>query len=165
MRIFPFRREKTAALIGIVADAVLYAACIGVAIGSLVRCARLERINDAYCRYNSGAQLILTSMIDVVTDFYILILPVPRLLKLQVNRKQKIGSCMTFASGLGLVVLCFTCSNGIADSVGKAPAQRVSPGWVQGRNAQFSYGPDSEMQQWERLKGDRGQGSIMDRER
>jgi hypothetical protein len=39
-------------------------------------------------------------VINIVTDFYTLILPIPRVLKLQLNLKRKLGLLGVFAGGL-----------------------------------------------------------------
>ncbi|KAL2848055.1 hypothetical protein BJY01DRAFT_246516 [Aspergillus pseudoustus] len=128
-RIFPFCRERIAAWICIVADVVLYTACIGVAIGSLVECAELDRINDSYCRYNSGGQLVFSSMVNVVTDLYLLILPIPRLLNLQVNRGKKIGLLVTFPVDFASLARLVNVS---------IYYQSSDVLWVSGHNAQFT---------------------------
>ena len=47
--------------------------------------------------------ITIQSVINVVTDFYVLLLPIPRLVKLQVSRRRQIGLLLTFLSGLGFV--------------------------------------------------------------
>ncbi|KAI9367180.1 NAD(P)-binding protein [Aspergillus egyptiacus] len=132
-RAFPLRREIIAAWIGIVADAVLYAFCVSIAIGSLVKCAELENISDPYCRFNSGPMVIIVSVINVVTDFYVLFLPIPRLINLQVNRRRKIGLLLTFASGLG------ACAASLARLINfSIHYHSTDVFWIQGRNAEFS---------------------------
>lgn len=87
-RIFPLRGEILAVWVGIVADTVLYAFCIGIAISSIVKCADPSQLRDPYCRFNSGTMIAIQSVINVVTDFYMLLLPTPRLVKLQVSRRR-----------------------------------------------------------------------------
>lgn len=104
-RIFSLRREIIAAWVGIVAHAVLYTFCICIAIASLVKCAKLSQLETPYCKFTSGKMITIQSVINVVTDFYVLILPIPRLLKLQVSRRRRIGLLLTFMSGLAYVSL------------------------------------------------------------
>ncbi|KAL4923647.1 NAD(P)-binding protein [Aspergillus undulatus] len=132
-RIFPLRREVIASWIGIVADAVMYAFCISIAIGSIVKCAELGDGNDSYCRFNSGPMVIIVSVVNVTTDFYVLILPIPRLAKLQVSQRRKIGLLLVFASGLG------ACAASLARLVNfSIHYHSTDTFWIQGRNAEFS---------------------------
>ncbi|KAL4919577.1 hypothetical protein BDW62DRAFT_209552 [Aspergillus aurantiobrunneus] len=132
-RAFPLRREITAVWIGIVACAILYVFCIGIAIGSLVHCAELSQLNAPYCRFNSGTMITVQSVINVVTDFYVLLLPVARLVKLQVSRRTKIGLVVTFASGLG------ACAASLARLINfQVNSNSADVFWTTGRNAQFT---------------------------
>ncbi|KAL4965437.1 uncharacterized protein BDV14DRAFT_172676 [Aspergillus stella-maris] len=132
-RIFPLRREVIASWIGIVADAVMYAFCIGIAIGSIVKCAGLQSGADSYCRFNAGPMVIIVSVVNVTTDIYVLILPIPRLLHLQVDRWRKIGLLMVFASGLG------ACAASLARLINfSINYHSTDTFWIQGRNAEFS---------------------------
>ncbi|KAL3431899.1 hypothetical protein BDV09DRAFT_198257 [Aspergillus tetrazonus] len=132
-RIFPLRREIVASWIGIIADAIMYTFCISMAIGSVVKCAGLEDTDDAYCRFIAGPMVIIVSVINVVTDVYVLILPVPRLLKLQVTTRRKVGLLLVFASGLG------ACAAGLARLINASiHYHNTDTFWVQGRNAEFS---------------------------
>ncbi|KAL4949950.1 hypothetical protein BDW69DRAFT_173196 [Aspergillus filifer] len=54
-RIFLLYWEVIASWIGIVADAVMYAFCIGIAIGSIVKCAGLQSGADSYCEESCQA--------------------------------------------------------------------------------------------------------------
>ncbi|PYI31586.1 hypothetical protein BP00DRAFT_456907 [Aspergillus indologenus CBS 114.80] len=131
-RVFPLHREIVAAWIGIVADAVLYTFCVAVAIGSLVQCAELSQLEAPYCRFTSGTMITIQSVINVVTDFYVLLLPIPRLLKLQVSRRRRIGLLVTFMSGLG------ACAASLARLVNFQLNDSSDVFWTTGRNAQFT---------------------------
>ncbi|PYH41074.1 NAD(P)-binding protein [Aspergillus saccharolyticus JOP 1030-1] len=131
-RIFPLRREIVAVWIGIVADAVLYTLCIAVAIGSLVKCAKLSQLDAPYCKFTSDTMITIQSVINVVTDFYVLLLPIPRLVKLQVSRRRRIGLFVTFMSGLG------ACATSLARLINFQINDNSDVFWVTGRNAQFT---------------------------
>ncbi|RAK75465.1 NAD(P)-binding protein [Aspergillus fijiensis CBS 313.89] len=131
-RVFPLHREIVAVWIGIVADAVLYTFCIAVAIGSLVQCAELSQLEAPYCKFTSGTMITIQSVINVVTDFYVLLLPIPRLLKLQVSRRRRIGLLVTFMSGLG------ACAASLARLVNFQLNDSSDVFWTTGRNAQFT---------------------------
>ncbi|KAE8414778.1 hypothetical protein BDV36DRAFT_236484 [Aspergillus pseudocaelatus] len=131
-RIFPLRREIIAVWVGIVADAVLYAFCIAIAIGSMVKCAELSQLRDPYCKFNSGTMITIQSVINVITDFYVLLLPIPRLVKLQVSRRRQIGLLLTFLSGLG------ACATSLARLINFQLNDSADVFWTTGRNAQFT---------------------------
>lgn len=42
----------------------------------------------------------MTLVVNIVTDIYVLILPIPRVLNLQLNIKRKLGLLLVFAGGL-----------------------------------------------------------------
>lgn len=47
--------------------------------------------------------ITIQSVINVFTDFYVLLIPIPRLLRLQVSQRRRVGLLLTFLSGLALV--------------------------------------------------------------
>ncbi|RAH78826.1 hypothetical protein BO86DRAFT_319937, partial [Aspergillus japonicus CBS 114.51] len=110
----------------------LYTFCVAVAIGSLVQCAELSQLEAPYCRFTSGTMITIQSVINVVTDFYVLLLPIPRLLKLQVSRRRRIGLLVTFMSGLG------ACAASLARLVNFQLNDSSDVFWTTGRNAQFT---------------------------
>lgn len=63
--------------------------CVGIAAGSLQFCDDID-----------GPVQLVQSAFNVITDFWILILPMPLLLKLQLPRPRKIGLVAVFAAGL-----------------------------------------------------------------
>ncbi|RAL14383.1 uncharacterized protein BO97DRAFT_341107 [Aspergillus homomorphus CBS 101889] len=113
--------------------AVLYTSCIAIAIGSLVKCAGLSQLEISYCKFVSGTMITIQSVINVVTDFYVLLLPIPRLVNLQVSRRRRIGLLVTFMSGLGacaaslarLVNLQLTENSDVFWTTGAMPSSRT----------------------------------------
>lgn len=92
---------RIAVWVGVVLDAVLYTAMASLSIGGMVICTGLAQADNSFCKFNESGMVMFTSVVNVVTDFYILILPLPRILTLQVNKRRKIGLILVFASGLG----------------------------------------------------------------
>lgn len=84
---------------GILTCALTYAACLGISIATLVQCATPRALSYSICM---KAQIItvVTSVINVSTDVYILVLPIGPILKLILRPRQKIGLLAVFFSGL-----------------------------------------------------------------
>jgi len=128
-----YRTMQIAIWVGIFIDVVLYTAFGGLAIGSMIKCTGLAQVNDPFCVYNEGINVLLTSMVNVITDFYVLLLPIPRLIQLQLNYHRKIGLFLVFASGLG------ACATSLARLINFSINIRSHDVlWVQGINAQFT---------------------------
>lgn len=54
-----------------------------------------------FCDFVHTGSVVWQAATNVVTDFYLVILPIPQVLKLKLSKKKKVGLCLTFASGLG----------------------------------------------------------------
>lgn len=89
-----------AAWLGIVFDVVFYTAFTGLGIGSLVKCADLSDIGTSYCKFSSDGMVMFTSIINVVTDFYLLLLPAYPVLQLKLDVRKWIGVACVFGSGM-----------------------------------------------------------------
>lgn len=85
---------------GIILQVIGYSAFTGCAIGLEVICtdAAIAETN-AFC-VNSYKVTYTQSLFSVVTDFYVLLLPVGVVLKLQLSPRRKIGVIMVFMTGL-----------------------------------------------------------------
>jgi sterol-4alpha-carboxylate 3-dehydrogenase (decarboxylating) len=92
---------QIAVWVGIFVNVVFYTAFAGLSIGNMIKCTGLAQVNDPYCLFNEGINVLLNSMVNVITDFYVLLLPIPRLIKLQLKQNQMLGLLLVFASGLG----------------------------------------------------------------
>jgi sterol-4alpha-carboxylate 3-dehydrogenase (decarboxylating) len=100
-RIFDIEQGlKIAIWIGIVFIAVFYSAYAFLSIGSMALCIGLAQLDNSYCVFMEGIMVAITSFVNVFTDFYILILPIPRILRLRLQARRKIGLLFVFASGL-----------------------------------------------------------------
>lgn len=93
---------------GMVILALFYTAMIGVAISSIVECNGIAASTLQFCKNYSGPVVMLNAVFNVVSDFWILILPYPQLLKLQLRFRQKIGLTIVFAAGLAYVIFPLT---------------------------------------------------------
>ena len=77
-----------------------YTAMIGIAIGSLMECDGLKALTVQFCKNYGGPVVMLNSAFNVVSDFFILILPYPLLMKLHLTLGRKIGLLAVFSAGL-----------------------------------------------------------------
>ncbi|KAF4621901.1 hypothetical protein G7Y89_g14444 [Cudoniella acicularis] len=101
IRIFGVHQTmRIVAYTGIAVMGAFYTAMIGVAIGSLVKCNGLNALTVQFCRNYSGPVVMLNSVFNVVTDFFVLLLPFPFALKLQLTFARKIGLLAVFSGGL-----------------------------------------------------------------
>jgi sterol-4alpha-carboxylate 3-dehydrogenase (decarboxylating) len=89
-----------AVYLGIAFIAIYTTAIIGVAIGSIVKCNGLAQISSRFCRNYAKPVVVMNSVINVVTDFYVLVLPIPCIMKLQLSLKRRIGLLLAFGSGI-----------------------------------------------------------------
>jgi hypothetical protein len=101
LRVFSVSKTlKIVVYIGIVVMSLFYTAMIGIAIGSLVKCNGINALTVQFCRNYSGPIIMLNAVFNVITDFYVLLLPIPLILKLHLNLKRKIGVLAVFSGGL-----------------------------------------------------------------
>lgn len=84
--------------IGILVMALFYTAIAGVATTTVVRCVGLQ--SPQFCKTSVGPVQLLNSVFNVVTDFWILVLPMPYIMKLQLPNSRKIGLVAVFGAGL-----------------------------------------------------------------
>lgn len=97
--------------------------------------------------------VVLSAVVNVITDIYVLVLPIPRVLQLQVRGEKRLGLVLVFATGVTYVV-----KDGVSMAQKRADAMTRTCGasltrmivfcvhysdpsvlWVQARNAQFTY--------------------------
>ncbi|KAL2814425.1 hypothetical protein BJX63DRAFT_420777 [Aspergillus granulosus] len=99
-RLFPVHRERIAVCAGIVLNVICYTTFIILSTTNIAICTNFSSEITPFCLFQHQDVPIWMSGVNVFTDFYILVLPIPCLLKLQISLKRKIGLCFTFASGL-----------------------------------------------------------------
>lgn len=80
--------------------ALFYTAMVGVAISAVIRCVGLASQSLQFCKTTSRPVQLLNSVFNVVTDFWILLLPMPHVMKLQLPNSRKIGLVAVFGAGL-----------------------------------------------------------------
>ncbi|KAL6719194.1 hypothetical protein ACLMJK_003431 [Lecanora helva] len=88
LRIFSVDRAfRIIIFAGIIFLSLYYVAMIGVAIGSIKECNGPSQVSKQFCQ-NYGAQVVvLNATVNVVTDIFVLLLPVSRVLKLQLGAR------------------------------------------------------------------------------
>lgn len=100
IRIFSVQRTfRYFVYAGMISCAISYTAYLGVSIATVVQCAGVSFAKLGLC-VHAKVITIVTSVINVVTDLYILALPIGPILKLKLRRRQKIGLLAVFLSGL-----------------------------------------------------------------
>lgn len=98
LRLFSVSRQlRTGIHVGIAIMALFYTAMIAVAIVSVVECVGMATMTLQFCGIVSGPVQILNSTFNVVTDFWILVLPMPMISKLQMPKSRKLGLTVVFA--------------------------------------------------------------------
>lgn len=101
LRIFNFNRTlQIIVYAGIALLAAFYLAMIGLAITSLLTCNGFKARTNPFCEAYAGPIQLMSGVFNVVTDFWILLLPFPLLAKLKLRLRQKLGVATVFAAGL-----------------------------------------------------------------
>lgn len=59
---------------------------------------------EAKC-FNNNAQIIAMAGINILLDLLVFFLPVPKLVKLEISTRKKIGVCLTFMTGLFVTIV------------------------------------------------------------
>lgn len=73
----------------------------GVAIARSLKCDGFQALTTTICHNdNVNKTVTVFSVCNTVTDFYTLIIPVNRILKLHIDRNKKIGLLLIFLAGL-----------------------------------------------------------------
>ncbi len=80
---------------------IIVACNIWVFINNFIQCIPLEALwNDAVHGSCLGLSVTIgNSVLHIITDFFIFLLPIPTLIKLKINKKQKIGLVVVFSLG------------------------------------------------------------------
>lgn len=82
---------------------LFYTAMIGTGIAAMTKCAGLAAASIDVCDKISNDIQLLNSAFNVVTDCWILLLPMPFISRLQMPLKRKMGVAAVFAVGLACV--------------------------------------------------------------
>ncbi|KAL4955941.1 hypothetical protein BDW69DRAFT_182117 [Aspergillus filifer] len=100
-RLFPYSRLRFFIWGGIIVVGALYGMFIIMSFVSPAVCVSFHAGVTPFCSFVHTVVNLWQSSVNVVTDFYLVILPIPRVLRLQVSTRRKVGLVITFASGLG----------------------------------------------------------------
>lgn len=105
LRLFKIDRPLRVGIhVGLILMALFHTAIIGVGIGTVIKCVGVSASTSTFCNAASGSTQLAQSAFNVVTDFLILILPMPLVMKLQLPRTRKIG--LFFVFGAGVLYVC-----------------------------------------------------------
>lgn len=101
LRLFKIDRPlRVNIYVGLVVMIFFHTAMIGVGIGTVIKCVGLSANTSKFCNDASGSIQLCQSAFNIVSDFWILLLPMPLLQKLQLPRSRKIGLYFVFGAGL-----------------------------------------------------------------
>lgn len=101
LRLFEINRPLRISIhVGLVLMALFHAAIVGVGIATVIKCVGLAGSTLQFCKDASGSVQLTQSAFNVVTDLWILILPMPLVRKLQLPRSRKIGLFFVFGAGV-----------------------------------------------------------------
>ena len=84
---------------GISFQALFYTAIVSNQIADLIECASASALTNTFCK-NQYAVVLLQGIINVITDFYVLALPISSVMKLQLPFQRKLGLLAVFMTGL-----------------------------------------------------------------
>jgi hypothetical protein len=90
--------------VGMAILTLFYVAMACIAIASMKICNGLDADSITFCRHYSGPIVLLNASFNVATDFWILLMPIPLILKLNLRLKQKLGIVAVFLAGLAACV-------------------------------------------------------------
>ena len=85
--------------VGIGFQALFYLSIIGVYSAAEAICVTAANLTTRYCT-NLWIFTIIQGVLNVVTDFYILVIPIAMVLRLQLTPRRKIGISAIFLTGL-----------------------------------------------------------------
>ena len=71
----------------------------GVSIALIVECVSPQSLDVAFC-VNSGITIVVMTVVSVITDFYVLALPINIVMSLNIKRGKKLGLVAIFLCGL-----------------------------------------------------------------
>ncbi|ERF77190.1 hypothetical protein EPUS_06470 [Endocarpon pusillum Z07020] len=133
LRLFKVDRGlRLAICFGIAVIAMYYTAIGGAAIASIVKCVGFGRRSAGFCDYSAKPVVVMSTVMNVVTDFYILALPLPCVMRLKLSLRRRIGVLIVF--GCGIVTCAASLTRMIVFFVHYADPDVL---WMHGRNAQF----------------------------
>ncbi|KAL2816546.1 hypothetical protein BJX63DRAFT_430239 [Aspergillus granulosus] len=98
-RLFPVHQERIFIWVGIVMNIVLSTTFMALSIANLIDCIQFTSGVTEFCRFMHEEMVLWVTASNVFTDFYIAIIPIPRVLNMHISNRRKVGLFLTFASG------------------------------------------------------------------
>lgn len=104
LRIFDVdRRLRLFIVFGMVFQALFYTAMVCLAIANMEKCNSPQKLSSQYCKVYSRQVSVMMPVLNVVTDIYVLALPIHRVLALKLSAKHRLGVLLIFLCGIGCV--------------------------------------------------------------
>ncbi|KAJ4412520.1 hypothetical protein N0V82_008745 [Gnomoniopsis sp. IMI 355080] len=101
LRLFKIDRPLRISIhVGLVLMALFHTIIIGIGINTVVKCVGISGGTSTFCKASGGSIQLAQSTFNLVTDIWILLLPMPLLKKLQLPRTRKIGLLFVFGAGI-----------------------------------------------------------------
>lgn len=100
LRLFGLHKTfKYLVYLGIGFCSIFYIAYDGAQIATTVQCTTAQQMTRSICR-NAHVLVVMSGTVNVVTDFYLLALPIPLVIQLQLKQRRKWGILAIFMTGL-----------------------------------------------------------------
>ena len=93
---------------GIAFISLYYTSIIAVALSATAKCNGLAQLHNRFCINYGKPVVLLNATVNVLTDVYVLLLPIPCVLGLQLSFKRKLAILAVFAGGI-VYVFPFRC--------------------------------------------------------
>jgi hypothetical protein len=136
IRIFTVNKGvRMSIFVGIAILSVFYVAMVCLAAVSVKTCVDVDAPSIPFCKNYSGPVQLLNACFNVATDFCILALPIPLIMKLHLRLKQKLGVVAVFLAGFAACVSSL--ARLISFSINYTGSDMLG---TQAVNACFSYG-------------------------
>lgn len=119
------KKMRYAVWIGIIFQTLFYSAVLFVGVASLVKCYGLAQASSQLCRNVAKPLVTLISVVNVICDFYVLILPIYRVSKLHLSFQRKLGLTIVFAWGVAYVSPSLPHSSLRSEANGMGPIEHV----------------------------------------
>ena len=100
MRIFKIDRNlRVAIYAGLFVNVAFYTVVLGLGIRAIIECVDLTWVTNKYCRIVQLPLYTAVFSFNVAMEIYLMILPISRIVKLQLSLNRRIGLVIVFASG------------------------------------------------------------------
>ncbi len=84
---------------GIIFQTLFYTAMVLVSIVTLTQCDSALALSKKICK-DQSIPIIVQGVVNTITDFYVLVLPIARVVQLQIPFRRKVGLSAIFLTGL-----------------------------------------------------------------